>query len=399
LWWWTGDTLIKDWEWTTLLWRKWPCPDWYHVPSVSEWSNLYSNWIDSSEWIDLWKMSNAFLLPPAWKINVTYLWELSIWQIVPWSQGRYWSSSPSAQDKEKAYLFSLYSGLSWWFPTYEADPQSALFRAAWSSVRCLKNQSNVPVNLYGVVNPDSKAVIWILSWNGKAKISFIDSSIKNWYIEWKNENNVVYSVGNELGESLNLFAEYRCNEWYILSWDNKCYRWYPEFLPWKEFNERIKSMVNWSVQYDEADNMMQHFEKFSWDFQKNEMMIDVSSEESWYPIYAWFDSESWTVYYYSEYDDIYLNKDSSYMFSNFKWLRSLDLHYINSLNVQSLDSAFYNSTNLKTINMNWFDTKNLLSMNSMFGWCQNLEEVYMESWDWSNNEILKYSLTSWDPSV
>lgn len=44
---WNSDASISD------IWTQWPCPEWYHVPSASEWKSLYdsfSAWKNTEEW-------------------------------------------------------------------------------------------------------------------------------------------------------------------------------------------------------------------------------------------------------------------------------------------------------------------------------------------------------------
>ena len=53
-WWWTDsrennfwiDTITSD----SVKQRKWPCPEWYHVPSLWEWWQLLAYWLEDFEW-------------------------------------------------------------------------------------------------------------------------------------------------------------------------------------------------------------------------------------------------------------------------------------------------------------------------------------------------------------
>ncbi len=66
----------------------------------------------------------------------------------------------------------------------------------------------------------------------------------------------------------------------------------------------------------------------------------VSVEDSFKPIYAWFDAESETIFYYSESEILYLNEDSSYLFVYLTALKDVELETINTSNVIEMDYMF-----------------------------------------------------------
>ena len=76
---------------------------------------------------------------------------------------------------------------------------------------------------------------------------------------------------------------------------------------------------------------------------------EIQSSDSSAPIYAWYDSSSQTIYYYTDAEVIYLNSDSSYMFNEFYYMTTVDT-------------------------TNW-DTSNVTNMFSMFSYCTELTDI------------------------
>ncbi|MBR4178765.1 MAG: BspA family leucine-rich repeat surface protein [Bacilli bacterium] len=126
---------------------------------------------------------------------------------------------------------------------------------------------------------------------------------------------------------------------------------------------------------------------------KNDILKNVlSSENSNYLIYGWYDKNDETIYYYCEKDDTYLNIDSSYMFSELEFLSSvLGLESVNTSRVMIMDEMFSEvGSKTTTINLgsisNW-DTSNVISMNHMFlnvGYRVTDVSLDLSHWDVSN---------------
>ena len=151
LWWWSGDSEIVNRTWEYVIdqfrWdtgnpraeRKWPCPEWFHVPSFGEIHKLFKLWIDIKypndtekkehvRWMSIWgggnqiwrEFSNDLLLPMAWWIrfdgNATPHDQESEWF--------YWMSSPWRFLNFHSYMIVEYA---------------ESYRAATFSVRCFKN--------------------------------------------------------------------------------------------------------------------------------------------------------------------------------------------------------------------------------------------------------------------
>ena len=52
LWWWEWDYDNSWWLTSTndVIWRQWPCPRWYHIPSQWEWNELFKHWWMANSW-------------------------------------------------------------------------------------------------------------------------------------------------------------------------------------------------------------------------------------------------------------------------------------------------------------------------------------------------------------
>ena len=130
LWWWEESDVSH---------RQWPCPDWYHVPSVDEWRWLvtsYSNVING--WL---KLSRYLLLPAAWYRD-RWFWTVGS---INWNWNYvYASSSLNWSDISKRIVYTLVS--VWDGDLKVSNSQDNNPKHEWSangiSVRCLKNEVN-----------------------------------------------------------------------------------------------------------------------------------------------------------------------------------------------------------------------------------------------------------------
>ena len=151
LWWWSGDSEIVNRMWEYVIdqfrWdtgnprteRKWPCPEWFHVPSFGEIHKLFKLWIDIKypddiakkehvRWMSIWggwnqiwrEFSNDLLLPMAWWIRF---------------DGK---ATPHDQESEWFYWMSS-PGRFLNFHSYMIVEYAESYRAATFPVRCFKN--------------------------------------------------------------------------------------------------------------------------------------------------------------------------------------------------------------------------------------------------------------------
>ena len=167
--------------------RQWPCPVWYHVPSIWEWSELLNFWGDSYTWsvsvmrdystnlrsfegypVALNNFYNKFNIPVAG--NLSY--ETSIPEDI-WSQALLRSSSPLISSN---WIFRLF-----WVGSDLYTKNWTNKRANWFPIRCFYNSYRLPVK-----------IIYDLDW---------------WYWSWENNSEkklVIYTGDDGLNYSPNI---------------------------------------------------------------------------------------------------------------------------------------------------------------------------------------------------
>ena len=89
----------------------------------------------------------------------------------------------------------------------------------------------------------------------------------------------------------------------------------------------------------------------------------VSLDDSYKPIYAWFDNG--TIYYYSEDSNLYIYHPE-YMYYTFANLESIDFIGIRTNKAGSMRAMFYDCASLTSLDLSHFDTSNVQDMYAMF---------------------------------
>jgi len=99
LWWWV--------TWTVEA-MQWPCPSWYHIPSSTEFNNLYSLWVTIGAWSSSWwtNMNTYLKLPFAWWREVSNA--ATSWQ---WQRWNYFSASRA--NVNFAFWLDFYANYIW----------------------------------------------------------------------------------------------------------------------------------------------------------------------------------------------------------------------------------------------------------------------------------------------
>ena len=207
IWWWTWDTSLANGSGTIKEWRKWPCPNWYYIPSSKDWSDIIT-WYTSKESMDnIWEQIGWDLLMPAagnrawgnWGNTVGYVGEL----------GCYRSSSPYEYSTNYAYSFN--------FSATYANPRSSSYRSQWRPVRCKKNSAN---NIGFVLHPNgwTWAVI-VFTWNIDDGIFTTLWSPNRWnsiFFWWYSTPDFQEWTKIEKWDTVvpSLYAKWGCSEWY-----------------------------------------------------------------------------------------------------------------------------------------------------------------------------------------
>ena len=115
----------------------------------------------------------------------------------------------------------------------------------------------------------------------------------------------------------------------------------------------------------------------------------VSTDDSTTPVYVWYDSNSNTLYYYSEASKIYLNENSECLFEKLG-IRSFNIKDFDSSHVTNMDYMFLDCYYLSDLDLSGFDTSNVKSMERMFYYCSGLVNLDLSSFNTSNLENMEH---------
>ena len=132
-----------------------------------------------------------------------------------------------------------------------------------------------------------------------------------------------------------------------------------------------------------STNKIEHFKKSNVAPAISMNAVNVEDEESDYEIKLWLDPTNKTAYYYTEPEKVYLNMNSSMMFSSMFRLTSLDLSSFDTSKVTDMSVMFDGMHSLTTLNLSNFDTSKVTNMGSMFFDMRNLTTIDLSNFDTS----------------
>ena len=190
-------------------------------------------------------------------------------------------------------------------------------------------------------------------------------------------------------------------------------------LSWQEFNSVIKTLANgWvEIPYTWVDNNIYSFEKVD-ELPAWVTTWEISIAWSEYPVYARF--SWWVLYYATQAETIYMNSDSSFMFNNCIKLAELNFSNRNTSEVRKINSVLNSCNNLVELSLSWWDFSNISnsslmsnmkvngaslkkldltntkfswSMYNAFGNLYNLTEIKLDWMDTSNVTDMKYTFS------
>ncbi len=175
------------------------------------------------------------------------------------------------------------------------------------------------------------------------------------------------------------------------------------FLPGNEMNIKMKQLagddlsgLTYPQNHDNLNiTSIQYSEIEPIDANKEEKHI-VSTSDSQYPIYMWFDNG--VIYWWSEDKTPALNENSRAFFLSFLSLQTIDgLSNIDTSNVTNLSSFFANNISLLDVSpiYNW-NVEKVKNMNSIFNTCLSLEEIDLSMWKTSSLESFSNVFGMWE---
>lgn len=107
---------------------------------------------------------------------------------------------------------------------------------------------------------------------------------------------------------------------------------------------------------------------------------DASSD---YMIKIWYDAASKILFYWTEADKIFLNKDSRYMFRGFTEANYINTSIFDTSEVEDMAYFFYKMNNLQSLDLSKFNTEKVTDMTGMFAYVNSLKKLDLTNFDTS----------------
>ena len=150
-----------------------------------------------------------------------------------------------------------------------------------------------------------------------------------------------------------------------------------------EFKAKLKALGT-------TTDKIEHFKKSSTAPASAINTVNIDDEDSDYEIKLWLDSTDKTAYYYAESEKVYLNKDSSRMFT-YDWgeektknIIDVDLSSFDTSQVTSMSYMFSGMSKLTSLNLSNFDTSKVTNMSNMFSGMSGLTNLNISNFNTSN---------------
>ena len=214
-----------------------------------------------------------------------------------------------------------------------------------------------------------------------------------------NESNQL-SIGMKLAD--NLESGNYTNK-LILSFVSNPYERRAVMTNGKDFNRKVDSIVT-SLSNDDGwgnKESVNHILRSTAAF--NDIpagAIDVESNEaSDYPIKIWYDATSKTVFYWTEANKIFLNKDSRYTFRGFTKAEDIDISNFDSSEVEDMAYFFYKMNSLRSLELSSFNTDKATDMTGMFAYVNSLKKLDLTNFNTSkvtNMSAMFHSMSNLD---
>lgn len=99
---------------------------------------------------------------------------------------------------------------------------------------------------------------------------------------------------------------------------------------------------------------------------------DASSD---YTIKIWYDAASKILFYWTEADNIFLNKNSRYMFRGFTEANYINTSIFDTSEVEDMAYFFYKMNNLQLLDLSKFNTEKVTDMTGMFAYTKSLKKL------------------------
>ena len=245
----TNKERYKRFSWVESSDMKWPCPDGFHVPLASEWTNAL-NIITTLEWISQTaaganKIATDLHLPYAWAISVS-------------------SSPPKAGNYRTTWRYrtataTINTDGAYWGNCLAITTRSSPYREVWwwrrafgYTIRAFKDVPVAPDNTWTTIFDGSSTATWAwIFWNQRSWLISLSLDWETW-ITIADKNVWATEVWNYTTDTA-WYTAYNCWEFFV--WWNNC--WQPRtvnstyspyqstkidatgYWPWNYFNQDI----------------------------------------------------------------------------------------------------------------------------------------------------------------
>ena len=155
-----------------------------------------------------------------------------------------------------------------------------------------------------------------------------------------------------------------------------------------DFNNKLRTLEGGTT------DKIEHFKKSSIPPATTTNVLNVEDEDSDYEIKLWLDTTDKTAYYYAITEKVYLNENSSGMFSSYltdnklKNILDIDFANFNTSRTTNMGYMFFGMSSLTSLNLSNFDTSKVTNMSDMFDGMSNLTTLNLSNFDTSQVTIM-----------
>ena len=155
-----------------------------------------------------------------------------------------------------------------------------------------------------------------------------------------------------------------------------------------DFNNKLRTLEGATT------DKIEHFKKSSTPPATTINVLNVEDEDSDYEIKLWLDTTDKTAYYYAITEKVYLNENSSGMFSSYltdnklKNILDIDFANFNTSRTTNMGFMFSRMSNLTSLNLSNFDTSKVTNMRGMFQGMSSLTTLDLSNFDTSQVTIM-----------
>ena len=156
-----------------------------------------------------------------------------------------------------------------------------------------------------------------------------------------------------------------------------------------KFNAKLKSL-------ETTTNKIEHFKKSTTAPVAAINAINIEDPESDYEIKLWLDPTDKTAYYYTEPEKVYLNEQSSDMFSRnsnenkIGNIKDLDISNFDTSKVTQMSGMFSGMSSLTSLDLSNFNTSKVWDMDSMFRGMSSLTSLNLSNFDTSRVAYMRW---------